>query len=319
MKNGITRRESLALGMAGLLTLGIRPAVSAARLQESFGGNGGVAFAPRVVQSIGIRSGAMVDALILNGDHYGGYGGGPSPVITLEDNDYIKQIDVRAGVFVDHLTFTTKSGSVINGGGNGGIAHSLSNIRVTRLGGRCGALLDQISIEYVPNYAESVVMETGGRAIFAVSPPGSQIQEYQEKEIQTLRAYESIFTTMLSQLDANGSVDVVMYAAKMSGTLSTTTNTQSLRESIEERKKTSSAQTINIPANAVGILVGSVSLMKSAAGMYWLKPEVPPSWLVFNSTQWGSLDGLYDVTGAAAAIQMGMKTNPKNNLLILSK
>lgn len=52
---------------------------------------------------------------------------------------------------------------------------------------------------------------------------------------------------LLSQLDANGSVDLARNAAKMNASLSVTTDTKVLRDSIAERKKTSTSQTINVP------------------------------------------------------------------------
>ncbi len=286
-------------------------------LQQSFGGFGGVPFDLNVVRSIGIRHGDFVDALVLNGIRHGGTGGVASLEHTLEGDDYINQIDLRCGGLVDYISFKTKAGVAIAGGGGGGIARSLSNIRVLRLGGRSGGLLDQINIEYVQDYQASTVEETGKPAVFAVSPPGSVIQEFQEKEIQTLRAYESIYTTMLSQLDANGSVDLAMNAAKMNASLSVTTDTKVLRDSIEERKKTSTSQTINVPSDAVALLVGAVTVMRAPSGTYWLKPEVPPSWLTFKQDKWRDLVGYYDVTGRAAATQIGLKVANQGNLLIL--
>lgn len=316
MHTKFTRREGLFLGVAGLLTLAVRPA--AARVQQNFGGTGGVAFEPSVVRSIGIRSGKFVDALVLNGVNHGGIGGVPSTVYTLEGDDYINHIDIRSGGYVDYLSFRTKNDLNLSGGGPGGAPQSLSNIRVTRLSGRSGGFLDQLSIEYVPNYAESVVAQAGRQAIFAFSPPGSQIQEYQEREIQTLRAYESILTTMLAQLDASGSVDLAMLAAKASGSLSVTEDTKTVRESLEERKKSGTAQTISVPDNAVGLLVGAVSVMRAPGGNFWLKPEMPPSWTVFKKSQWQSVFGYFDVTGSAAATQMGLHTKEKGNLRVIS-
>lgn len=151
----ISRRESLLFGAIGILTLNVRPALAQSDLVErTYGGNGGKEFELTEVSSLGLRSGDLVDAIIINGIRYGGTGGRATPEYTLAEDDYINHIDVRYGDKVDFLRFKSKQGVQLSGGGSGGSGASLSNIRVTRIGGRSGGMLDQIRIEFHPNYKE---------------------------------------------------------------------------------------------------------------------------------------------------------------------
>ena len=87
-----------------------------------FGGNGGNSFTERGVKKIAIRSGSAIDAIIINGEQFGGNGGKLSETITLAPDEYISRMEIRHGSRIDALEITTNRGQQIGGGGNGGLA-----------------------------------------------------------------------------------------------------------------------------------------------------------------------------------------------------
>ena len=99
-----------------------------------------------------MRTGAFVDAVILNGRQYGQNGGNAGQVLNLRDEEYINRIVVRHGQLVDRLELYTNFGRSVTGGGNGGNVSQLNNIRVLTIGGRSGQYLDQIEVTYCMNY-----------------------------------------------------------------------------------------------------------------------------------------------------------------------
>ena len=113
------------------------------------GGNGFTAVAPKQIQ---LRTGALVDQIRLNGVAHGQNGGNPTSVLTLATEEYINRMFVRHGTLVDQIQIGTNRGRTLGGGGNGGGATNLTNIRVLAIGGRSGKFLDQIQITYCKDY-----------------------------------------------------------------------------------------------------------------------------------------------------------------------
>ncbi len=115
----------------------------------SFGGPGGNFFTRQNFNNIAIHCGKYVDQIQLNGSPFGGSGGGDCGGIGLAPGEYINAVDYRSGSYVDNVVFHTNQGRQIGGGGPGGNPGKLTNIRVLTIGGRAGAYVDQLEIEYV--------------------------------------------------------------------------------------------------------------------------------------------------------------------------
>jgi len=112
---------------------------------KSLGGSGGAAFTQRGIDTLAIRHGSYVDAIIINGKQFGGNGGQLSNTITLASNEYISRVEVRQGNYIDHLEITTNLGQQITGGGNGGNPVTITG-EIVAFGGRSGDYVDQLDI-----------------------------------------------------------------------------------------------------------------------------------------------------------------------------
>ena len=115
---------------------------------QTFGGAGGRTFAPVEPSTIQLRTGNIVDAIIVNDIGRGGAGGGIGGVLKLKPDEYINRVAVRAGKYVDRIEFYTNQGQELSGGGFGGCPSVLENVRVLKLGGKSGKYLDRLVVEY---------------------------------------------------------------------------------------------------------------------------------------------------------------------------
>ncbi len=114
-----------------------------------FGGDGGGPFQARTFGTIGLRTGNYVDQIQLDGRRFGGDGGGDRGSISLEPDEFITRVDIRSGVYIDNVKFTTSSGRVFGGGGDGGGLQSLVNIQLLAIGGRAGDYVDNLRFIYL--------------------------------------------------------------------------------------------------------------------------------------------------------------------------
>jgi hypothetical protein len=121
-------------------------------VQVVLGGTGGNAFTAVAPKQIQLRTGSLVDQIKLNGVPHGQNGGNASAVLNLATEEYINRMVVRHGTLVDQIQIGTNRGRALSGGGNGGGATNLTNIRVLAIGGRSGKFLDQIQITYCKDY-----------------------------------------------------------------------------------------------------------------------------------------------------------------------
>jgi hypothetical protein len=112
---------------------------------ETLGGGGGKVFAPLKIESIAIRHGNKVDAIIINGTRYGGGGGDQTQTLTLGQDEYINKMVIRHGELIDYLVVYTNKGRFIGGGGNGGRETILEG-KILKIGGRSGNKLDCLEI-----------------------------------------------------------------------------------------------------------------------------------------------------------------------------
>ena len=95
----------------------------------SFGGNGVTEFSIEAVQSWGLRAGARIDALLLNGSRHGGTGGNETTTRDFNSDEYIEP---ARGHVAWALAACTLIGSVCND--FGGAAQALTTSAVNRAG-----------------------------------------------------------------------------------------------------------------------------------------------------------------------------------------
>ncbi|MGB1015816.1 MAG: jacalin-like lectin, partial [Nannocystaceae bacterium] len=123
-------------------------------------------FAPQAIQSIALRSGSLIDAIIINGTQYGGGGGGLSETLTLQSGEFITRVLVRHdGWTIHRLDFFTSNGRQLSGGGNGGSEHVIEgNLRA--IGGATSNMVNGLTLTVGPDPIEVVSYGGGGGASF---------------------------------------------------------------------------------------------------------------------------------------------------------
>jgi hypothetical protein len=265
--------------------------------------------------AIGIRHGALVDALLLNDTRHGGQGGENPQIFSLDEDDYWTEIEVHSGADVDYLKFKSKRGVEFSGGGGGGDPHRITGVRLLRVGGRSGAVLDNVKLEYVPNYEASTVMEAHAFAALDFQPGGIKITKYREETVQIAEAYSRI-TEQMIEFTMNTSAEGEYYAKFSASTGLKTVNTtkEEIKRSSESALKTSQTVEDTIAANEVGVLISAIKVMRDSSGNYWVYPTNNPNWTKLDYAKIGSLAGYYDFTSGLAAqtglqhkIQYGLK------------
>jgi hypothetical protein len=119
---------------------------------KSFGGQGGNPFVPRGIRTIAIRSGERIDAIIINGERFGGNGGKLSDTLTLAENEYISKVTVKSGTLVDYIKIETSEKQSIHGGGKGGYKKDTFSGIIAAIGGRHGTFdsVDGLDFVYLP-------------------------------------------------------------------------------------------------------------------------------------------------------------------------
>lgn len=268
---------------------------------NSYGGDGGSQFAPDYIQSLAIRSGAEVDAIIINGTKHGGDGGGMSTTLIFDTDEYISTVKIRSGSRVDNLTFITNKGRSIGGGGGGGSEQILTNIRVIAIGGRSGARLDQIQITYVENYEPSTLVESRGQFIIGFTPQNTIQKQYTENTYKTVDSYQNITETMLSQ-QYNASIEAEYYAKVAFSTeiKYVNTNTTTISHELTQELKNGTYREMAVNAGQVGILLLNGTIMKGSDGKIWMFPTTVVSYAVIAITDYQNVLNHYDLTGELA-------------------
>ena len=124
--------------------------------RTSFGRADGLPFVQVAPSHVSLRTGAWVDALILNGQQHGGNGGQRGDDLRLLNGEYINRAVIGAGYFVDRLEFHTNFGRSISGGRSMTASTRrpiiLNNIRVLSIGGSSGRYLNGIDVMYCADY-----------------------------------------------------------------------------------------------------------------------------------------------------------------------
>lgn len=278
----------------------------------TYGGNGGGEFGPRSPDKVGIRTGAMVDAIIINGERFGGMGGGNPTIVDLGPDDYWSEFHVRSGSMIDYLKLVSKKGRVIEGGGGGGNLDSHTNLRIITIAGRCGALVDSLSFDVVCDYQPSTREVRNVDVIMDVRTGGQVIKQYQDESAKTMHAYKLV-TQHQTSLEMNASAEAE-YGGKFSSSTSykvSDSRTESIASQADQSlaKGTSTEQTI--PQNCAAFLIGKADIMKDSDGNYWMAPTAGANWVLLENGRFGTLAGKYDLTGGAQA-QTGLVSETSN-------
>ena len=120
----------------------------------TYGDNGGGSFELQEVRSIGFRNLGTVGAIWLNDNKYGGDLGEDTPILVMDDDEFITYYKISADPehLVQWIGIKTNKGRHIESGTwwKGGVHDERENIRVLRIGGRTGSMVDQLSIEFCP-------------------------------------------------------------------------------------------------------------------------------------------------------------------------
>lgn len=285
-----------------------------------FGQQQGNPFTLQFPAMIGMRHGAWIDALVLNGTQYGGRGG-LNPEQRDVSLDYIAEFRVRADDRIRHLYFKTKSGKEISGGDDStGTDVAYQNVRILRIGGWYDpGMLSYLQIEFVQDYQESEVVERDADGIFDFETGPLEVDDYKEQVSAITNSY-----TYTSQQLSNMTVDISAggdFFAKFSASThlqSQSTDTQSIQQTAQESTKTALTVKKQIQDGHVGVLLGTITVMRDPDGNPWFYPNQAANWTNFALTQADTLVGKYDFTSGFAA-QVGLSRGEKNGLRVLTR
>ena len=264
----------------------------------NFGGTGGGPFNSQFPFSIGLRSGSYVDALILNGNTYGGNGGHEGDTIYFDSDEYINSIKIRSGSYIDYIKFSTNKGKSIEGGGSGGGEFEINDIMVTNISGRSGGYLDAINITIIEGYEPSKIVDKG-RFILNYKSPSTDIEIYSESNTKTMDSYEMVTTHMLSQ-DYSVSVEADYYVKVSASTeiQIQDSETSTIQKSLEKELKNSEKETHHIDANHVGVILQECNIYQCGEE-FWINPAGLQTFAMIDMKDDVSIDalrGMYDIS-----------------------
>jgi hypothetical protein len=267
-----------------------------------FGGNGGDEFPMAAIKSIGLRAGEEIDQIRINGKSHGRNNGSDRGSIVLAGDEYITKVEIRSGLRVDYLRFTTNNGSVIGGGGG---AATLDKIRVIAIGGRSGDRVDKLNIMYVNDYRPSSIEERNASFILSCAAPFQELEEYESSRTKIAYSYQKVTESMLRQqyspsIAAEYLVKVAIAAEIELKNASMDTVKRELEHEVAGARK----KKVTINDGFVGIQLASGTLMKGADGAFWMYPTSEPSFSVIKLDQVNNVLGYYDLTGGQLATQM---------------
>ncbi|MGM3173012.1 jacalin-like lectin [Dickeya lacustris] len=263
-----------------------------------YGGNGGSPFIHKVVYKLGLRTGSRVDQIQINDENHGGNGGSALGAITLGNNEYINRVDLRSGSEIDYVKFTTNKGTSLGGGGNGGGAHVLENVRVLYIGGRSGSRVDALDITYVKDYVPSKVVAEKVGFILSYVAPFTELEEYTDSHQKTVDSYKQVTEHMLDQ-KYSASVQGEYYVKVSTSTdiEIKDTNLTTIESELTRELQHSIKKTTKVPENYVGITVVSGTILLGEDNNYWMHPSTEPSYSVIKQTDYTNMLNHYDLTG----------------------
>ncbi len=283
----------------------------------TFGGDGGGPFVGGHPGSLGLRGGALLDAIIINGQKYGGDGGSATSVETLSPGEYWNSIYIRSGSLIDHLKLTSSGGRTLERGGDGGGEASYSNLRIINISGRCGALVDSLSFDVVQDYVASTPVQSNVEVIMGVETGGQTIKRFHNESTRTAQSYQMVSQHMM-EWNVNASAEGE-YFAKFSASTSlktSDTSTQTIASEAQRQVDSGESWDQTIGADQAAFLVGCVNLMKDSNGNPWMVPVSAADWVLLDHSRYRELAGKYDITGGAAT-QAGLHYSVVNGFRLL--
>jgi hypothetical protein len=267
----------------------------------TFGGGGGGPFNGGHPGSLGLRGGSLLDAIIINGQKYGGDGGSATNIETLSPGEYWNSIYVRSGSLIDHLKLTSSGGRTVERGGDGGGEATYSNLRIISISGRCGSLVDSLSFDVVDGYVASTQVASNVEVIMGVETGGQTIKRFHNESTRTAQSYQKVSQHMM-EWDVNASASGE-YFAKFSASTSLKTSdssTQTIANEASRQVDAGESWDQTIAADQAAFLVGCVNLMQDSSGNPWMVPVSAADWILLPSSRYRELAGKYDITGGAA-------------------
>lgn len=278
---------------------------------KNFGGDGGDGFDPLFVKRLALRGGDVVDAIIINGEHYGGDGGHQSDTLHFDADEYITEVYIHTGDLVDYLRFVTNHGRDVSIGGEGGDNHyELKNVRVIAIGGSRGSLLDRIDITYVDNYEPSKIVQRRAQFVIGFTSPDTTLREYADSLYKTTDSYQKITETMLDQT-YSASIEAEYYAKVA---MSTTIRYQNISKTtvfheLSEELRTGISTEKKVGPEQVGVLLTNGDILCGSNGKTWMFPTTPLSYAVISIDAYQNVLNHYDLTGELATQMPGLRNH----------
>ena len=266
---------------------------------------GGKKFDLRPFKSIGLRTGVRLDAVILDGERFGGIGGNESDILTFDADEYISEVTAKTGNAFDSLMIKTNKGRSLSGGGTGGKASSISNARVLEIGGNSGSLIDKLRVTYIKDYVPSKLIVSDARFILGYTPPGTKTKEYQSTDARTLDSFERM-SRYLETYDITASAQGE-FMGKINGSVSASTalhfekaSMETIVGELENKLSTSKHVEVEVPQGSVGTQVATCDIMQDANGKYWYYPTSDVSYPIVELRYFETFLDHYDMTGTLA-------------------
>ena len=274
-----------------------------------YGSSKGPAFDKQYPRSIGFRCGSVIDAIILNGNRYGGDGGVSTEIVTLPDSDYWSDFEVHNTGEITYLYLSSHGstqGKVILQGGNynTGIHNAkISGSRILRIGGyydgkNTGHHLNRLEIDYIENYVASQTIEDDASAILDFTPGKQTITEYESVKLRQLESYKK-FTELTLQTHWSSAAEGEYYVTFKAQTdldiknISRIEIEQAIEKTLEQYTKVEK----EISAGETAVAVCRLRILKDAEGNFWAYPKSPISWLLITEKNKTNLVGHFDFTG----------------------
>jgi hypothetical protein len=268
---------------------------------RAFGGNGGDPFDIEAVKSLGFRSWARIDALLLNDSRYGGTGGRESTTLDFHPDEYIDHMVIRHWARIDAVEIHTNMGRSLSAGGSGGRREELTNIRVLGLGGNSGRELDSLRVRYIPNYTPATLLENNQVAIIDIVAPGEKIERSVSAEVSRLSASTRVMEWVFTADIGGESKALGNFIAKLTAHAGAKrTSRREIREEVKEIEQHSEKNTFSPPDGSVGLELVPVDVYREADGFVWLIPVAHSQRIAMRSES-GLPTGAYDLTGVLAA------------------
>lgn len=252
--------------------------------------------------------------MVLNGTRFGGADGTASSIFSLGADDYWSEFEVHGGDWIDYIRFKSANGTVLEGGGDKGSHNpAVTGVRILRIGGSCGDLLDSVEIEYVPNYGASKKVSENEAVALDFRPGGVTIVDYQESTVRTTEVYDKI-TQFYISLEMSASAEGEYYAKFAASTKIKTVGTSKveIQQSTEKTLTTATSVTDTVADDEIAVLIGRVNVMQDMSGNYWVYPNgsQPGRAKVKLDNVADSLGGVFDFT-AGLQVQTGLGREEK--------